>query len=202
MSRNHWLPTSIVFSIVTRSWKLPKSSSGDTPGTERYTCRDARNSSKVGTERGKVYTRYQVCPYEECLHQHGANFSMFSHRHQGFSVQLQIHREKTQLTAVCVKNLGLTSSSCTICQMRSTSNMYVQSFVFDGRVEWRFSESNYNSADLRFSACLFVQVYTAKLLCSPRNATLNKSYIIALRACAQTLTSQQAASLSQNRRDH
>ena len=32
-------------------------------------------------------------------------------------------------------------SGCTVVQKRSTSNMYVQSFVFAGRIGWRLLES-------------------------------------------------------------
>ena len=41
------------------------------------------------------------------------------------------------------------SNSCTVVQRRSTSNIYVQSFVFADRIEWRLLESIYsiNSAE-------------------------------------------------------
>ena len=47
------------------------------------------------------------------------------------------------------------SSSCTtvVVQRRSAPNMYVQSFVFAGRIEWRLLESTIHSISINSAEC-------------------------------------------------
>lgn len=82
--------TSIVFSIVTKSWKFPKSSSGVTPRGTRKKLGRGKIPVKVGTGRGSVYSRYILHVYVKCAH---ISQSRMSSHHQGLcaSTPREIH---------------------------------------------------------------------------------------------------------------